>query len=103
MFYQDYNSTANVQLVAPVMDRLYDRDQAAQDEAALVTYERRESIEKAVSLGDLLEECSEFTEAQREVFMHALARGGNTDIHTLYCLLDQAKEAIVKRRLAGSE
>jgi hypothetical protein len=33
--------------------------------------------------------------------MQALARGSNADVHTIYCLLDQVKEQIVKRRLAG--
>lgn len=82
-------------------DWLFDRDLEAQDNATLATYERREAIERAVDFSDLLEECCDFTEAQRELFMQALARGNNSDVHTLYCLLDQAKEAIVKRRLAG--
>jgi uncharacterized protein CbrC (UPF0167 family) len=80
---------------------LFDRDLEARDNAALIAYDRREEIEKAVDFSDLLEECCEFTEAQREIFMQALARGSNADVHLIYCLLDQMKEQIVKRRLAG--
>jgi hypothetical protein len=84
-------------------DWMFDRELEAADNAACVQYDRREEIEKAVDFSDLLEECCEMTGAQREVFMNALARGRDTDVHTIYCLLDQAKEAIVKRRLAGGE
>jgi hypothetical protein len=83
-------------------DWLFDVQQAAQDELDLIAYERREAAERAVTFAELLEECAvQFTEAQKEVFMTALARGGNADVHTLFCLLDQMKERIVKRRLAG--
>jgi hypothetical protein len=81
---------------------LFDRDLEARDNAALIAYERREAAERAVTFAELLEECAEnFTEPQMEVFMKALARGSNEDVHAIYCLLDQAKETIVKRRLAG--
>ncbi|WP_132382284.1 hypothetical protein [Paraburkholderia sp. BL9I2N2] len=80
---------------------LFDREQERADNAALAAYDRREEIEKAVDFSDLLEECCEFTLAQRELFMTALAHGNNSDVHAIYCLLDQAKEQIVKRRLAG--
>jgi hypothetical protein len=83
-------------------DWLFDVQQAAQDELDLIAYERREAAERAVTFAELLEECAErFTEPQMEVFMKALARGSNEDVHAIYCLLDQAKETIVKRRLAG--
>jgi uncharacterized protein CbrC (UPF0167 family) len=82
-------------------DWMFERDLEAQDRAALIAYDRRERIEREVSFDDLLEECVEMTGPQREAFMNALARGGNGDVHTIYCLLDQVKEAIVKRRLAG--
>lgn len=84
-------------------DWLFDHDLEAQDRAALIAYGRRERIEREVSFDDLLEECVEMTGPQREEFMQALARGGNGDVHLLYCLLDQVKENIVKRRLAGGE
>jgi uncharacterized protein CbrC (UPF0167 family) len=83
-------------------DWLWDRDLEARDNAALIAYDRRESIERAVTFDELLEECAtQFTGPQMEAFMGALARGGNADLHLMYCLLDQAKENIVKRRLAG--
>jgi hypothetical protein len=82
---------------------LWDRELERQDNAACVQYDRREEIEKAVDFSDLLEECCEMTGAQREVFMNALARGRDTDVHTIYCLLDQAKENIIKRRLAQGD
>ena len=82
-------------------DWLFDRDLEAQDRAALIAYERRERIEREVSFDDLLEECTEMSGPQKETFMEALARGGNADVHVIYCLLDQVKEAIVKRRLEG--
>jgi hypothetical protein len=67
----------------------------------LIAYDRRERIEREVSFDDLIEECVEMTGPQKEAFMQALARGSNADVHTIYCLLDQVKEQIVKRRLAG--
>jgi hypothetical protein len=82
-------------------DWLFDRDLEARDNAALIAYDRREAIERAVTFDELLEECVEMTGPQKEAFMEALARGRNADLHTLYCLLDQVKEIIVKRRLAG--
>jgi hypothetical protein len=84
-------------------DWMFDRDLEAIDRATLSAYDRRERIEREVSFDDLLEECVEMTGPQKEVFMEALARGGNGDVHTIYCLLDQVKEQIVKRRLAGGE
>jgi hypothetical protein len=82
-------------------DWLFSVEQEAQDNAALIAYDRRERIEREVSFDDLLEECVEMTGPQKETFMNALARGSNADVHTLFCLLDQVKESIVKRRLAG--
>jgi uncharacterized protein CbrC (UPF0167 family) len=82
-------------------DWMFDRELDALDRSALIAYDRRERIEREVSFDDLLEECVEMTGPQKEAFMDALARGSNADVHTIYCLLDQVKEAIVKRRLAG--
>jgi len=82
---------------------LFDAQKDAQDEADAAAWDRREAIERDVSFGDLLEECCEFTPAQRQTFMEALARSNRSDLHTIFCLLDQAKEAVVKRRLAGGE
>lgn len=83
-------------------DWLFDRELEARDNAALIAYDRREAIERAVTFDELLEECAtQFTGPQMEAFMGALARGGNADLHLMYCLLDQMKEQIVKRRLAG--
>jgi hypothetical protein len=82
-------------------DWMFDRELDALDRSALIAYDRRERIEREVSFDDLLEECVEMTGPQKEAFMQALARGSNADVHTLYCLLDQVKEQIVKRRLAG--
>lgn len=80
---------------------LFDRDLEALDKAALAEHDRREQIERQVTFDDLMELLVELTDPQREEFMNALARGNNQDVHTIYCLLDQAKEIIVKRRLAG--
>jgi uncharacterized protein CbrC (UPF0167 family) len=81
---------------------LFDSDLEERDNAALIAYDRREAIERAVTFDELLEECAtQFTGPQMEAFMGALARGGNADLHLMYCLLDQMKEQIVKRRLAG--
>jgi hypothetical protein len=82
-------------------DWMFDRELDALDRSALIAYDRRERIEREVSFDDLLEECVEMTGPQKEAFMDALARGSNADVHTIYCLLDQVKEQIVKRRLAG--
>jgi hypothetical protein len=82
-------------------DWMFDRQLEAQDRADLIAYDRRERIEREVSFDDLIEECVEMTGPQKEAFMQALARGSNADVHTIYCLLDQVKEQIVKRRLAG--
>jgi uncharacterized protein CbrC (UPF0167 family) len=84
-------------------DWMFERELEAIDRATLSAYDRRERIEREVSFDDLLEECVEMTGPQKEAFMEALARGSNADVHTLFCLLDQVKEAIVKRRLAGGE
>jgi hypothetical protein len=84
-------------------DWMFERELEAIDRATLSAYDRRERIEREVSFDDLLEECVEMTGPQKEAFMQALARGSNADVHTLFCLLDQVKEAIVKRRLAGGE
>jgi hypothetical protein len=81
-------------------DWLWDVKQAAQDELDLIAYERREAAERAVTFAELLEECAEnFTGPQMEVFMKALARGSNEDVHAIYCLLDQAKIRIVERKI----
>jgi uncharacterized protein CbrC (UPF0167 family) len=82
-------------------DWMFERELEAIDRATLSAYDRRERIEREVSFDDLLEECVEMTGPQKEAFMDALARGSNADVHTLFCLLDQVKEIIVKRRLAG--
>jgi uncharacterized protein CbrC (UPF0167 family) len=84
-------------------DWMFERELEAIDRATLIAYDRRERIEREVSFDDLLEECVEMTGPQKEAFMEALARGSNADVHTLFCLLDQVKENIVKRRLAGGE
>lgn len=83
------------------VDWLFDRDLAAHDDAACAEYDRREAIECAVNFADLLEEAVDFTGPQQEAFMEALARGRAVDLHTLFCLLDQAKERIVMRRVNG--
>jgi hypothetical protein len=84
-------------------DWMFDRDLEAIDRATLSAYDSRERIEREVSFDDLLEECVEMTGPQREAFMEALARGSNADVHTLFCLLDQIKDRIIKRRLAHGE
>lgn len=84
------------------VDWLFDTSLEALDNASEAAYARRERITDAIKTADVLEEMAEqMTAAQDAAFMEALNRGGNKDVHTLYCLLDQFKEAIVKRRLAG--
>jgi hypothetical protein len=99
-------ATLHIPLVSrtsAAVDWLADADLEALDEAAEAAYARRERIEAGVDFGDLLEECCEFTPVQRQEFMKALARGNAQDLHLIHCLLDQAKETIVKRRLAEGE
>jgi hypothetical protein len=100
--YADIDQLRSVQRVTQSVDYYSDRLQEALDNAALAAYDRRAEIEAAVTRFDLLDEISEsFTPAQDEALMHAIARGENRDLHLIHCLLLQAKESIVKRRLAG--
>jgi hypothetical protein len=85
------------------VDWLFDADLEALDNASEAAYARRERIERSVDFMDVLEEMCEATKPQQEAFMKALARGNAQDLHLIHCLLDQAKETIVKRRLAGGE
>lgn len=104
MLYADYDQLRNVQRTQSAVEYQNDRLQEALDNAALATYDLRMELEASVTRADLLEEMSEhFTPAQDEALMHAIARGENRDLHLIHCLLLQAKEAIVKRRLAGGE
>jgi hypothetical protein len=82
---------------------LFDRDLEAADNAALAAHDRREQIERGVTFDDLMELLVELNGVQREEFMQALARGEKDDLHTIHTLLTDAKEVIVKRRLAGGE
>ncbi|CAG4900573.1 hypothetical protein [Paraburkholderia saeva] len=83
------------------VDWLFDRELEAADNASEAEYDRRERIVGSIRTAEVLDEMAEsMTVAQEEAFMEALNRGGNKDVHTLYCLIDQFKEAIVKRRLA---
>jgi hypothetical protein len=82
---------------------LCDRDLEAADNAALAAEDRREQVEREVTFDDLMELLVELTGPQRESFMSALARGNKDDLHTIHTLLTDAKEVIVKRRLAGGE
>lgn len=80
---------------------LFDSDLEALDNASEAAYARREQIESSVDFMDVLEEMCEFTKPQQEEFMKALARASAQDLHLIHCLVDQAKENIIKRRLAG--
>jgi hypothetical protein len=82
---------------------LFDRDLEAADNAAIAAHDRREQIERGVTFDDLMELLVELNGVQREEFMQALARGEKDDLHTIHTLLTDAKEVIVKRRLAGGE
>jgi hypothetical protein len=82
---------------------LFDRDQEAADDAADAAWERRRAIERRVTFFDVIEEMVEFTDPQRDEFMKALERGNAQDLHLIHCLITQAQEQIVKRRLAGGE
>lgn len=100
--YADIDQLRSVKRTESAVDAYTDRLQEMLDNAALAAYDRRSAIEAAVTRFDLLEEISEsFTPAQDEALMHAIARGENRDLHLIHCLMLQAKEAIVRRRLAG--
>ena len=85
------------------VDWLFDRDQEAADDAAAAAWDRRRAIERRVTFFDVLEEMVEFTDPQRDEFMKALERGNAQDLHLIHCLITQAQEQIVKRRLAGDQ
>jgi hypothetical protein len=102
MLYADIDRLRSVQRTESAVDAYTDRLQEMLDNAALAAYDRRAQLEAAVTRFDLLEEISEsFTPAQDEALMHAIARGENRDLHLIHCLMLQARESIVKRRLAG--
>lgn len=80
---------------------LFESDLADADDKAAAAWDRRRSIERSITRGELLDEVTmTFTSAQDDELMKALDRD---DGYTLVALLDQAKQAIVKRRLAGGE
>jgi SHS2 domain-containing protein len=102
MFYADIDRIRSLQRTERAVEAYSERLQEMIDNAALATYDLRSEIEAAVTRADLLEEMAEtFTPAQDEALMHTIARGENRDLHLIHCLLLQAKEAIVKRRMAG--
>lgn len=82
---------------------LFEREQEAADDAAAAAWDRRRSIERAVSFADVLEQMVDFSDVQQAEFMKALERGNAQDLHLIHCLIEQSKESIVKRRLAGGE
>lgn len=84
-------------------DWRFSADLEALDNAALAEHDRREQIERQVTFRDLMELLVELTATQKDEFMVALARGNKDDLHTLHTLLSEAKEIIVKRRLAGGD
>jgi hypothetical protein len=82
-------------------DWLFSADLEALDNAALAADDHREQIERQVTFDDLMELLVELTAPQKNEFMVALARGNKDDLHTIHTLLTDAKEIIVKSRLAG--
>jgi hypothetical protein len=82
---------------------LFDREQEAADNRALVEYDRRIEAENAVTFADLLEEMADFSEPRAEVFMQAYRRGTADEKHTMFVLIDQAFTRIVERRLAQGD
>ena len=82
---------------------LFDTEHADADDKAAAAWDRRRQVERAVDFMDVLEEMCEFTDPQRQEFMKALERGNAQDLHLMHCLIEQSREAIVKRRLAGGE
>lgn len=82
---------------------LAERAQAQADAAADAEYDRRERIEKSVTFADLLEQLVELSEKDGAEFMACLAHGNKHDRYWLHCVLEQAKEEIVTRRLAQGE
>lgn len=82
---------------------LFESDLSDADDKAAAAWDRRRSIERAVSFADVLEQMCSFTGPQQTEFMKALERGNAQDLHLMHCLIEQSREAIVKRRLAGGE
>lgn len=78
---------------------LFDESLKRADDASDAAYERRQQVERRVSFYDVLEQMVEFSDVQRDEFMKALERGNAQDLHLIHCLIDQAKETIVKREL----
>lgn len=80
-----------------------ERIQARRDALADAQDERRDRIERSVTLSDLLEELEALESKREGLFMFCLARGNRDDRHWLYCELEAAKERIIARRLAQGD
>ena len=96
-------STALSSVTDDAIAFLSERDQIALDEAADAQWEREQRIERAVTFDDLIEELAALDADKRAEFMECLARGDRHDAHWLHHLISEAKDAIVKRRLAQGD
>jgi hypothetical protein len=82
---------------------LTERAQAAADALADAQWEREQIVERHVTFADLLEELTDLGELSRAIFMLSVARGNRDDLHLIHCALSEAKQRIVKRRMAQGE
>ena len=86
--------------IAAEVEFFTEREQAARDAAADAEYEREQAIERAVTFDDLLEELQDSAVWIGAAFMIQLVRGNPNDRHSIYCMLTEAKQRIIKRRMA---
>jgi len=87
--------------IAAEVEYFTEREQAERDAAADAAYDREQEIERAVTFDDLLEELAQTPMLYcGDVFMAQLARGDWTDLHMIHCTLTEAKQRIIKRRMA---
>lgn len=89
--------------IAGEVEYFAERSQAESDERALAHWEKEQRIEREVTFSDLLEELCELDESKRDDFMALIACGSNTALHWIHVMLSDAKERIVKRRMAHGE
>ena len=86
--------------IAAEVEYFTERAQAMADQRADAEYERRERIERFVSFDDLLEELTALDGDRKRVFMDSLAA---EESDFVVAVLHNAKERIIKRRLARGE
>ena len=89
--------------IAQEAEYFAERSQAESDERELAHWENAQRIEREVTFSDLLEELCELDESKRADFMALIACGSNTALHWIHVELSEAKDRIIKRRMAHGE